>query len=252
MDSMATPARSIGPIETQPLVEQARAALLEAIGADRFPGGRLPPEAQLAELLGISRGTLRAALQSLSADGLVSRRRRHGTHVNLHVLHSSMQLNRLVPFARLIEQSGYRASTDAQVSRRARANEHQAAQLGLEAREPVLIVRRLLRADRTPVITVTDVIAESRLTVAADAIVAAETTFDFLEANAGTVVDYATSEVVPRVATAVRPEGLDLRRGTPFIELHEVHFDRDHERIAMSVVCVVDRLVRLSMLRRGR
>ncbi len=249
---MATPARSIGPIETRPLVEQAREALLKAISEDRFPGGRLPPEAQLAELLGVSRGTLRAALQSLSADGLVSRRRRHGTHVNLHVLHSSMQLNRLVPFASLVEQSGYRASTDPQESRRARASEYHAAQLGLDASEPVLIVRRLLRADDEPVITVTDVISERRLTVALDAIAAAETTFDFLERNAGTVVDYATSEILPRVATAVRPEGLGLRRGAPFIELHELHFDRDHDRIALSVVCVVDRLVRLSMLRRGR
>lgn len=252
MEIVATPARSIGPIETRPLVEQAREAVLQAIGENEFPGGRLPPEEQLAEQLGISRGTLRAALQSLSADGLVSRRRRHGTHVNLHVLRSSMQLNRLVPFASLVEQSGYRASTDPQESRRAHASVHQAAELGVDAGEPVLVVRRLLRADDEPVITVTDVVPEARLTVAVTAIAPAETTFEFLERNAETAVDYATSEVVPRVATAVRPEGLGLRRGTPFIELHEVHFDRDHGRIALSVVCVVDRLVRLSMLRRGR
>src|ERR1700758_3783733 len=104
MDSTERPLK---PLHTPPLADQPRDSLLRAIREDRFPEGRLPPEAELADQLGVSRGTLRAALQSLSADGLVSRRRRHGTYVNKHVLRSSMQLNRLIPFARLVEQSGY-------------------------------------------------------------------------------------------------------------------------------------------------
>jgi hypothetical protein len=55
-----------------------------------------------------------------------------------------------------------------------------------------------------------------------------------------------------RVATATQPARLQLRRGTPYIELHEVHFDHDQRRMSLSVICVVDRLVRLSLLRRGR
>ncbi len=65
--------------ETKPLTERARETLLAAIRGDAFAQGRLPPEADLAEQLGVSRATLRAALQSLEADGLISRRRRHGT-----------------------------------------------------------------------------------------------------------------------------------------------------------------------------
>jgi GntR family transcriptional regulator len=238
-------------IANRPLVERARESLLRAIRDGRFPGGRLPPEEALAENLGVSRGTLRAALQSLSAEGLVSRRRRHGTYVNEHVLRSSMRLNRLVPFARMVEQAGYRASTDPQDARQSTATAYQATELEIADGDEILLVRRLLRADDTPVITVTDVVPVTRLIVAPDRIRAAETTFEFLEVNARTDVDYAISEVVPRVAGATEPAGLDLPRGTPFIELHEIHFNRDHERVALSVVCVVDQLVRLSMLRRG-
>jgi GntR family transcriptional regulator len=249
---MGTAGQPLDAIETRPLVEQTRAALLEAIRGNRFPDGRLPTEARLAELLGVSRTTVRAALQSLNAEGLVSRRRRHGTHVNQHVLRSSMQLNRLVPFADLVAQSGYRASTDPQEVRPAAADAYQAAELEVALGETILIVRRLIRADDEPVITVTDVVATERLTVSAANIRAAETTFDFLEVNADTTVDYAISEVVPRVAGDGEPDGLGLVSGTPFIELHEVHFNRDHQRIALSVICVVDGLVRLAMLRRGR
>ena len=93
---------------------QAREALLEAIREDRFPGGRLPPEPDLAELLGVSRTTVRAALQSLSAEGLVTRRRRRGTTVNQDALRAPVQLDRLVAFSDLVEQAGATATTDEQ------------------------------------------------------------------------------------------------------------------------------------------
>jgi len=236
----------------KPLADQTRELLLRAIREGRFPEGRLPPEAKLALDLNVSRGTIRAALQSLSAEGLVSRRRRHGTYVNQHVLRTSMQLNRLVPFARLVEQSGYVATTDPEMHRVATATQTEAAELEIEEGDEVLVVYRLLRADGEPVISITDILQLSRLTVPLSQLRPSETTFDFLAANADTEVDYATSEVVPRVATTAGPLGLGLAPGTPFIELHEVAFTSTHERAALSVICVVDRLVRLSLLRRGR
>jgi GntR family transcriptional regulator len=237
--------------ENRSLTDRAREELLRAIREDRFPDGRLPPEPQLAGLLGVSRTTIRAALQSLSADGLISRRRRHGTFVNRHLLRSSMRLNRLVAFATLVEQCGYASSTDPQETRVTQADIDQAAELEIPPGTEVLVAWRLLRAAGQPVITVTDVVPLARLSVPADAVGAADTTFDFLRVNAGATVDYATSEFVPRAATTTEPKGLGLPPGTPFIELREMHFTREHERLALSVVCVDDRLVRLSMLRRG-
>lgn len=249
---MTSTRHPVQPLKTAPLVDQARDVLLRAIREDRFPGGRLPTEEVLAEQLGVSRGTLRAALQSLSADGLVSRRRRHGTFVNAHVLRSSMRLNRLIPFATLVEQSGYRASTDPRQQHPGPASDEEASALEIEPGEEVLRVFRLLRADGEPVISITDVVQVSRLTAPPSRLRAAETTFQFLELNAGTTVDYATSEIIPMVATRHQPAELGMSAGTPYIQLHEIAFSADHERVALSVVCVIDRLVRLSLLRRGR
>lgn len=238
-------------LENRPLSDRAREALLRAITEDRFPDGRLPPEPELAELLGVSRTTVRAALQSLSADGLVSRRRRHGTHVNSHLLRSSMRLNRLVAFTTLIEQCGYAASTDPQTQHVAVLSAEQAGSLGLVTGADALIVGRRLRAGGEPVISVCDVVPLQRLRLAPEDVRQADTTFAFLAANAVADAEYATSEFVPRVATATTPAGLTISAGTPYIELHEVHYTKDHERLALSVVCVDDRYVRLSMLRRG-
>jgi GntR family transcriptional regulator len=223
---------------------------LRAIRSDAFPDGRLPPEAELAESLGVSRTTVRAALQSLAADGLISRRRRLGTFVNAHLLGRSMRLNRLVPFTQLIRQVGREPSVDPQTARRDVAGDEVADALGIDPDTPCLVVDRLLRADGAPVIAVTDVVPADQLAVDLTALPEAESTFEFLAATGIGPVDYATSELIPRVATRTAPHGLDLAVGTAYIELLETHFTRDHERIAVSRVSVDDAVVRLSLLRR--
>lgn len=56
--------------------------LVELIGVQRLnPGDRLPPERQLAELLEVSRPSLREALHILQAQGLVQIRHGQGTFV---------------------------------------------------------------------------------------------------------------------------------------------------------------------------
>jgi GntR family transcriptional regulator len=226
-----------------------RDELLKAIHGDAFPEGRLPPEAELAKRMGVSRTTIRAALQSLSDDGIVSRRRRHGTVVNRHVLRSSMGLNRLVSFRSLIEQSGHVPSVDPQVHRAQEADDDAAAALGLAPGTPCLVVERLLRAGGAPVIHISDTVALDRLP-GLGAIVDADSTFEFLAANGAGVVDHVRAEIVPRVADGRSPRELDIARGTPYIELQETLFTREHERIAFSRIAVDDTLVRLSLVRR--
>src|SRR5688572_19926951 len=52
------------------------------IGSGQHPvGSLLPAEVELAELHGVSRATVRSALQQLEALGLISRRKRVGTRV---------------------------------------------------------------------------------------------------------------------------------------------------------------------------
>lgn len=53
------------------------------------PGDRLPPERDLAELLGVSRPTVREALQALTLLGILDRRRGSGTYVS-HVSEANL------------------------------------------------------------------------------------------------------------------------------------------------------------------
>src|SRR3712207_9430662 len=71
-DSAATVARERRPS----LVDVAEEALRGWLATGRHrPGERLPPEQELSAHLGISRGTLRTALQRLEDSGEIVRRR---------------------------------------------------------------------------------------------------------------------------------------------------------------------------------
>jgi GntR family transcriptional regulator len=198
----------------------------------------------------VSRATLRGALQSLEADGLISRRRRHGTRVNDRVVRSAMRLERLVAFTELIEQCGLTPSVDPQTLTVAGATPEEAEKLAIEAGTPCVTARRVLRGGGRPAILVEDVVEAERLPGEPEQMLHGDSTFAFLSANGISSVSYATSEFRPMVAADGRPEGLEIEPGTAYIELVGVHYDQEHRPIALSRNSVCDDVMRLSMLRR--
>ena len=75
-NALSAPAASV------PKYTAVATKLAEDIGAGTYrPGERLPSEPELTRLFGVSRHTVRAALRSLSAKGLVSSQRGRGTIV---------------------------------------------------------------------------------------------------------------------------------------------------------------------------
>lgn len=89
------PVSPVAKLESSLLVERARSSILDAILARRFES-RLPTEAELAKMLNVSRTTIRAALQTLERDGVITRRRAIGTTINSHISPGTLALQRLV------------------------------------------------------------------------------------------------------------------------------------------------------------
>ena len=72
----------LAPIERSRLSKQITVQLCRMIGQGQLqPGDRLPPERELAELLGVSRSSLREALHVLEMAGIVTIRQGGGTFV---------------------------------------------------------------------------------------------------------------------------------------------------------------------------
>lgn len=74
-------------MEKQSLSQQTARRLYSLIAAEKkfTPGEKLPNELDLAQELGVSRATLREAIQSLTAQGVLEVRRGRGTYVSQRV-----------------------------------------------------------------------------------------------------------------------------------------------------------------------
>lgn len=137
------------PKSPAPLYEQIRQLIVAALAAGEWrPGDALPSEAALAKRFGASPGTVRRALDELTAEHLVERRQGSGTFVSTHS--APRQQFR---FLRLVADDEARGFTRELLGcRRMRATAAIAHPLGLRTSEPVIEVRRLLHRRDRPVV----------------------------------------------------------------------------------------------------
>ena len=133
-----------------PLYDQVRQDIAERIASGAWAAGELlPSEMELARTFGVSQGTVRKALDGLSARGIVQRRQGKGTFVAAFTPESV-----LFHFFRFVRDNGDRATPKSQVRscRRERPNRDEvtALQLGRDAR--VVKIHRVRLLDGRPAI----------------------------------------------------------------------------------------------------
>ncbi|SFG63126.1 transcriptional regulator, GntR family [Palleronia marisminoris] len=114
---------------------------------DLAPGAALPPERTLAELHGVSRVTVRKAMETLSGRGLIEQRRGAGTFVSKRV---SQPLSVLTSFSEDVAARGMVAKSRLVHSGVGRASPEEVIGLGLAPGHPVTRIIRLRSADGQP------------------------------------------------------------------------------------------------------
>lgn len=96
-------------IEKLPLSQQTKTAILEYIQKmEPEKDTKLPREEIMAEMLGVSRITVRRAFAELAAEGIIFRQQGRGTFVNADYLNMKVTFNPVMEFTQMIEESGYK------------------------------------------------------------------------------------------------------------------------------------------------
>ena len=134
-----------------PLYSQTAEALRSRIAQNVWKqGDRLPSESQLCEEFGVSSITMRRAVGTLVAEGLVVRLQGKGTFVaGDHAIPQGPP--ELTSFMQDIEARGWRASARIVSSRTERAQDRIASKLGLQEGALVATITRVRLADGLPV-----------------------------------------------------------------------------------------------------
>ena len=135
------------PVPVWAQIEDALAARIS--GGELRVGDRLPAERELAEELGVSRGTIRQALDALAARGLIVRGVGRGTFVAAGKV--VVRLHDVAGFTEQMARAGVQAHARVLRAAVTAAPEQVAAALGLAAGAPVVRIERLRLAGKLPV-----------------------------------------------------------------------------------------------------
>lgn len=206
-----------------PLYYQVARHLEQAIESGGLvPGTRLENELELADQLGLSRPTMRRAMQHLVDKGLLVRRRGIGTRVVSPKVRRSLELTSL--HDDLIRE-GQRPSTKLLTLRQVPAPIEVAAALELRVGDPVIEIVRLRSAMDRPIAKMTNFLPAGLLEVGADEL-ESRGLYELLRA-AGIHLHSATQLIGARNATAAEARLLGEPRSAALLSMQRTTYD-DH------------------------
>jgi DNA-binding GntR family transcriptional regulator len=187
--------------ERKTLTEISQDELRQAILRGAFrPGSQLPTEAELCEMLGVSRTVVREALRVLEDEGLVTRRHGIGTFVRNHPILKNLNFN--FGITEMIESAGLKAGTSHLALQKEVADKDKAEQLRVEIGTPLLTVERVRTADGRPVVYSLDTLTESLAQRAGfnPQLLLTESIYSLLQTSLGQVIEYGIARLLPVVA----------------------------------------------------
>ena len=218
------------PTQRPSLVDDTELALRAwlATGSHRA-GDRLPPELELAAMLGVSRGTLRTALDRLEDTGEITRRQGSGTYVGKAVRPTAFRegLEVLRPYSELAERRGVTLTVrDLEVAEK-RLGAEVGDVFGLAPETLAWTVTRTILADGEPVAAMRDVVRPGVPLPSAAALRAAieagGMVLDVLLGH-GVAIAFAVTHVRPLMLSGRERAGraLGVTGATAVLELEEI------------------------------
>lgn len=206
------------PSSPLPLYHQLERALAERITAGVYGDG-LPGEMELVAEFGVSRGTVRQALDRLSRRGLIVRRRGRGSFVAPIPL--EYPVGRFYHFAHEMSERGIAESSRVLARGVVRSPRRIARRLEIApGTRCVRLVRLRLAGDR-PLLLETSHIPEPLAPALLDSDLTHGSLYDLLEAG-GVRLNRVTEEVRSVTLTSAEAEPFELGAGTPALALERL------------------------------
>jgi GntR family transcriptional regulator len=231
------------------LTDQVKAHIKGQILNDEFRGGRIPPEATLAEELGVSRTTIRDALGKLEHEGAIYRRQGAGTFVNEPGLQIKSRLEEIWSYEQVLEDHGYQPAVEVLTHKVLPANEETAAALGLNEGDDVVVIEKLFLEDTTPVVLTRNRIPAGMLDKSA--VMRDELPiYEYLDEYCDRRLSYYVSEIVPVAFDSEQANKLGVEKGTVGLSFVEVGYDQNNEAVLHATSYFRDDLLRFRLIRR--
>jgi len=204
-----------------PLYFQVAQHLENAISSGELPiGSLLPNEVDLAQSLGLSRPTMRRAMQHLVDKGLVTRRRGIGTRVVQPKLRRPLELTSLYDD---LAQAGRAPTTEVLSFTTVDASGEVAERLEVPEGTSVLELVRLRKADGKPIAKLTNYLPD-RVARFSESELGTHGLYELIRSQ-GVTLHSATQTLGARTATAAEARLLEEPRGAALVTAQRVTYD---------------------------
>jgi DNA-binding GntR family transcriptional regulator len=205
-----------------PLYFQVSRQIEAAIEAGELaPGDRLQNEISLADRWGLSRPTMRRAIQELVDKGLLVRRRGIGTQVVRGPVKRPMDLTSLFDD---LARSDRRPGTEVLDRELLSAPAWVAERLGVPAGSQVLYLERLRTAQDEPLAVMRNWLPADLAPVLAVEALESRGLYELMRST-GVHLRIATQRIAARRATAAEARLLSVRKGAPLLTMERVTYD---------------------------
>jgi GntR family transcriptional regulator len=245
------------PIRKASLADQVEQILINRIReGDYSPGERLPNEAHFAEEFDVSRATIRAAFNAMTASRIIVRRHGVGTFVS-RAAQLANPLDQSIDFLELISSSGFEAEFEELILRIVTPDDIVRAKLGLEEGQQVLEVHKIFSADGNPVIYSQNYIPEwvyRKALTDEQALVSGSTEpfFAFFRDMCKCELKYYLSDVCVGMPSdyPLIIDPMDVGKNTPILVIDEVGYDNLDRPVNYAIEYLPGNRMQFSLVRK--
>lgn len=215
-----------------PLYVQVRERLREDVSQMK-PGEAIPTEHELEIRFGVSRMTVRNAVNDLAVEGLLVRHQGRGTFVQEVKL--THELNMITSWTEQLAALGYTARTSDLEIEVIDPPKRVARDLGLNPGDRVFVVRRVRMASEEPVTLMVNYLPVRLVAGLHEKFLLGESLYRTLEEEYGLMPTRAVDTVEARAATDVEAKRLRIEHWAPVVCVTRVSYLSDERPLEVAV-----------------
>jgi len=217
-----------------PLYYQLKQHLLAMIKSGELQlGGRVPSEEELIDRTGLSRFTVRQALQELEREGWITRIRGKGTFVTEARVPLSVAWQ-LLGFTEDMKRKGHKVQSRILENSLVPAPPEAAQALELKAEKPVVFIKRLRLLDEQPYLVDMIHVRSDLCPGLEDVDMTDKSLFATLEECYGLRIRHARRSLSIERAASWAAKILEVRPGTPLFLLKDLGYTEDEQPVQFA------------------
>jgi GntR family transcriptional regulator len=185
-------------------------------------GDFLPTEDRLEDIYGVSRTTIRKAMEILASDGYVEIKQGRGTRVLDYQY--TQNLNRVTSVSDTLQQKGYEVIIKDIYIDRIEAPLHIAEKLGVKEKAGLYRVQRVLSADAVPTAILLNYLGMDAVPGFDEKTGKISRLYKFLESEYDIIIDSAADTILAKNADFVESQMLNIKAGSALLEIHRITY----------------------------